>query len=290
MDLSIVRMVLLFIAAGLAAFVVFRLARGVRIEKSSTRRMQDFAESRQLSAMDRYGESLADRFGLSLTAWKNHLRWARLGGHYVGYTAGGIIARSIVYAVAAIAYITVFHGALFMWLGVALAAYYPFMRVKSRADDTRKEVSRLLPEVATVIAAEMDAGSGPESALSRASEMPGPIGTLLQEAIAASRQSSRPMFTRGAAQGVVLEMLSREGQPGLLRFASQLDRVAAKGVDGPRVMIEIARGFAREYKGQVTRAAANLDSQLLFPMAIFFFVPFMAALMLPLFISLFKAF
>ncbi len=59
------------------------------------------------------------------------------------------------------------------------------------------------------------------------------------------------MFSRGASKGILMEELSKHDLPELSRFAMQLDRVAAKGVDAPRIMVEIARGLAREYRSQI---------------------------------------
>ena len=75
----------------------------------------------------------------------------------------------------------------------------------------------------------------------------------------------------------------------LSRFAMQLDRVAAKGVDAPRIMVEIARGLAREYKSQIQQTASNMDNELLIPMTLFFFLPFIVSILVPVMVSLSSA-
>ena len=94
------------------------------------------------------------------------------------------------------------------------------------------------------------------------------------------------MFSRGANKGMLVEELCKMNLPELSRFAMQLDRVAAKGVDAPRVMISIAKGLAREYKSQVNQTASNMDNELLLPMTLFFFLPFIVSIMLPVMVSL----
>ena len=131
--------------------------------------------------------------------------------------------------------------------------FAPYLLVNGKAKDIKKLVKRLLPETATVIAAEMDAGSTAGQAIGRTGELPGPLGAVINDAVSKSRQSERAMFSRGANKGILMEELSQHGMPELSRFAMQLDRVAAKGVDAPRIMIEIARGLAREYKSQISK-------------------------------------
>ena len=159
------------------------------------------------------------------------------------------------------------------------------MMVNAKAEEARKLVTRLLPETATVIAAEMDAGGTAAQALGRAGELPGPLGRIIKSAVSKARQSDRAMFSRGANKGILMEELGKMQLPELSRFAMQLDRVAAKGVDAPRIMVEIARGLAREYKSQVTQTAYNMDTELLIPMTLFFFLPFIVSILLPVLVS-----
>ena len=78
--------------------------------------------------------------------------------------------------------------------------------------------------------------------------------------------------------------------PPLETFAARMDAVAAHGTEGPKRMNELARDLAMEYQVTVARAAETLDNKLLMPMTIFFFVPFLAAIFIPLMISIFNTF
>ena len=215
---------------------------------------------------------------------------AQLIGKFTDYTVGGILGRAVLYGVIGLVYLAIFRPPALLYLVLPLVIYYPFMRVKGAADDARKEVVRILPETTTIIAAEMAAGADVEKALGRAAEVPGALGILLHRALANSMASHRPAFTRGTVQGVVMETLGTINIQQLTRFGIQLDRIAVKGVESSRIMADVARGFAREYKTTVQSAAASLDTKLLLPMALFFFLPFIAAILLPLFMSLLKVF
>jgi tight adherence protein C len=78
--------------------------------------------------------------------------------------------------------------------------------------------------------------------------------------------------------------------PELTAFASQIDLVAAKGAAGAELMDNIAVGLAREYRRRVMRAAEELESNLVVPAAVFFFLPFVIAIMVPLLLPLLRSF
>ena len=287
MDAYQIRQLVALVLAAVAAFFAYRLARSLKFERGAAARVSGMVDTGRQSAFDRYGEMYIRARPASLA---DHLKMVQLSGKYEDWTVGGIIARSLVYGGAVLIYLLLTRPGAILWLALPIAAYYPIMRVRSAANDTRTEIQRLLPETATALAAEMSAGASPEQALSRAAEIPGPLGKILKEAVSESSRSGRPAFTSGTADGVVLEVLARYNLPALLRFGVQLDQVAGKGVEGPRVMSEVARGFAREYRAQVQMAASSLDNTLLMPMTLFFFAPFMAAILLPVLLALFSAF
>jgi Flp pilus assembly protein TadB len=284
-------MILVYAAAALAGGSVYWLAAQVKVEPTSARRMGDFLEVDRVSHLDRVGQSLADRLGLSLASWRRKLDWARLSGKYLNWTVGGLIARSLLFGLAALLYVLLFRGGLVIKLGiVAVAAAWPLIRVNSAAGEVKRQVSRVIPEAATVMAAELDVAGSVEQAFERVAEMPGPLGRLLQRVLEESRQSRLPVFSRGSIRGVAGRILAELGLPELTRFGSQLDRIASKGVESARIMHQVAEDFVREYRAQLLRKASSLDNELLIPMALFFFIPFIVALMLPLMLSLFQAF
>jgi tight adherence protein C len=242
------------------------------------------------SFFDRGGDKLARKMTSGfLDSWKNCLYWAQVSGEYTSWTVGGMLVRGLAAAAAIVLLIVLFRLPFFTWFLVPFAIFTPYLLVNGKASETKKLVKRLLPETATVIAAEMDAGSTAGQAVSRAGELPGPLGVVINDAVSKARQSERAMFSRGANKGILMEELGKLDLPELSRFAMQLDRVAAKGVDAPRIMIEIARGLAREYRSQIQQVASNMDNELLLPMTLFFFLPFIVSIMTPVMVALTKA-
>lgn len=273
---------LVIILAAIASWVVYYIAENITFEKSAAARVRQMITERSSTIFDRDGQKAAAKLGISLESWKSTLNWAQIGGSYLNWSVGGIFARGLMMASAVVIAIFLFRLPVIAWLLALILFFMPFLQIRGQANKTRKQVKRLLPETATVIAAEMDAGSTAGQAIERAAELPGPLGKILMDAVSQVRQSNRAMFSRGQSKGILLEKLEEHQLIELNRFAMQLDRVAAKGVDAPRIMVEIARGLAREYRSQVQQTAANMDTELLMPMTLFFFLPFMVVILAPI--------
>ncbi len=176
------------------------------IGTSASARMERFAAADRRNFTDRVGDSLVDRFGLTIEGWEFELTWAQLGGYYEGKTVGSVLGASVVYLLGGIVYILMFQSySMIYFAAVALIAYYPYMKLKGRGDDVRKMVKRGLPEAAALIAAEMSAGGSAETAVSRAANLPGPLGKMIKDTVAIAQQSGRLIFSRDAIDGVLVE-------------------------------------------------------------------------------------
>ena len=281
-----------FIFALLAGYIVYFLVRNVRLSGSTpVARIRGWGDDNETTKLDRYGDRVVDRLGLSLESWKAHLHWAQLGGHYPKWTTGGLFLRSVLYGLAGLFYVLLVNReALPFYIIPAVGAAMPFILVKGKADDVRKQTQRIAPEVVTVIAAEMGAGASPEAAVARASDIPGPLGLIIKRGLAESRRTERTLFSVGHSRGVLVEVMDQQKLPPLVRLGNQLDRVASKGSDAPAVMFSVARGFTRAYKTEAKKEAEGMDNKLLPLVAIFFFFPFLGGILLPMVIELFRTF
>lgn len=105
-------------------------------------------------------------------------------------------------------------------IGVAVAAYYPYLQLRGRANDVREMVKRGLPEAAALIAAEMSAGSSAETAVGRAASLPGALGNLLRIVTQGSQQAGRLIFSRDLLDGALVEEFTKYRMPHLEAFAS----------------------------------------------------------------------
>lgn len=295
-ELSLVKEIAPLLAALAASAVIYLVLQSASLELSgapgrTARRLERFAGAeREPDLLEKIGLWAIRRAGIDPRGWETRLAWARLGGAYQRTSLAGLAGRSLFAGTTGLVLALMFDGLVFWALPVVLFLF-PFVRLRSAASAVEHRVSGALPETATLVAAEMAAGSSPDRALLRASELPGPMGTLLSSALAESRRSGKPLFSRSReVRGSLVESLSRMGSSELLAFATQLDLVATKGAVGADLMDSIARGLAREYRRRAMRAAEQLESRLVVPAAVFFFLPFVVAVMVPLLAPLLAAF
>ena len=286
------------IAALLLGLITFLAARNssFTIQKNAANRLESFAETDRPGMTDRVGDLIVSRLGLSLESWKRELRWAQIGGHYLAKggqpkTVGSVLGQSVLYGCAGVLFLLMLHAfGLVYWLMIALLVYYPYLTLRGRADTVREAVKRGLPEAAALVAAEMSAGNSISLGVERASCLPGPIGQILREAVDRARADGALLFSQAGVTGMIVRHFNDLGFPPLETFAARMDAVAAHGTEGAKRMNELARDLAMEYQVTVARAAETLDNKLLMPMTIFFFVPFLAAIFIPLMVNIFSIF
>ena len=287
------------IAAVVLALLAFWAARSMSfivIGRSATGRIGNYAEKDRRDVIDKLGDFLATRLGLSLESWKYELRWAQIGGQYLNSdgspkSVGTVLGQSVIFALIGIIYIVLFHAYGILYIAmVAVAAYYPYMTLKGRADTARESVKRGLPEAAAMIAAEMNAGSSITTAIERASTLPGSIGQILLAGVERAHLDGALLFSQSGIPGALVKQLSELKFTPLETFAARMDAVAQRGTEGAQRMTELARDLAMEYQITVARAAETLENKLLMPMTIFFFVPFLAAIFIPLMANLLNTF
>ena len=174
---------------------------------------------------------------------------------------------------------------LLIALGLTLL---PIILVRNRAAGVRRQVQRSLPDMATIMQAEIAAGNPPDRGLERAAEVGGPLGEILRRAVERARASGRPLFSRAGARGVLVEELETWGLDELTAFAAQVDLAAARGAAGPELMEAVGQALVVEYQDRIQRQAESLDNRLLIPTLLFVFAPAMGIIVVPVFITSLK--
>lgn len=218
--------------------------------------------------------TLANLFGLEI-----HRRWLALVGPVwsapatVGFAILGGLAGFVFFAMS---------GIPALIIAPAIGFLLPFVRQRSAAEKVKRRVQNNLPDLSTMLAAEMAAGNPPDRALERAAELGGPLARLLQLALAEQRATGRPLFSRGKVPGLLVEVVSRYPLPALRAFVAQIDMAARTGAAGPELMSGLAHTLIVEYKDRALREAEALDSRLAVPSVAFFFMPFLFLILVPL--------
>ena len=224
--------------------------------------------------LEKKAPSLADRLSM-----KQYLRWLEL--------TGAAPSQAMLLGQSGLAFLGLASLALMLGntalLGLALlGAAYPFIRVRSMANNVKKRVDRALPDLAALISAEMAAGNPPDKALRRAAEWGGPLAAIVQRAVQLSTTSGLPLFSRERMEGTLVQTVSRFDLPALQSFMRQLDLAARKGSAGPEQMQRLAHTLILGHKERALREAEKLDGQLAVPAVLFFFLPFMMFILAPM--------
>jgi len=262
-----------FLAAGCLACIICLVITGFQTEPTAARHLRAFrSDSSRSDRQADVGDRIARSLPISTDTWENHLAWAQRGGYYEGQRLGKFFFLALLYTACGVALVLVIPIPIF-FLVPFIAAGFPFIGLRSKANKVRRRTIRGLPDVAALVAAEVAAGTPADQAVYRAAQLPGPLATLLQETVAFSRQTGRPLFGRKPVAGALLEVFSRTGLSQLRAFALQLDEVAHKGVDAPLLMNDMARALAQEYRERVMMEKEKLDGTLTRHVAFHFFMP-----------------
>lgn len=252
----------------------------IAVSRTPSAALLGYAAQTTPSAFEQVGEALLRRFP-GIRSWldiEGHRAWLALEGPAPSLAA--VVGQAAVLALGGLilAALTVPAVAVMGLIGLV----YPFARLRSRANAVRRRVQRSLPDLSALMAAEMAAGNPPDKAIERASEFGGALARLVSIAIEESRSRGRPLFGRGNMAGLLVEVVGRYDLPAVRAFASQLDQAARTGAASPRLMQGLARTLIIEYKERALREAEGLDSRLAVPSVLFFFMPFMFLILVPL--------
>jgi len=274
------------LGAGSVAFLIYLLLDSVHFDSKTIQYLRAFrGEKLDTNRQASFGERVLDLLPLSAQTWEMHLAWAQRGGYYPGRKLGNIVFSGLIYAAAGLLVFALKPAPILLLLAAAGFAY-PFLALKGKAGRVRRRTIRALPEAASLVAAELAAGTHIDTAVARAAELPGPLAGLLTETVAFSRQTGRPLFSRKPVCGALLEVFSEAGLPALRAFAIQIDEVANKGIDAAELMADTARSLAREYRERVMAEKEQLGGKLTRHVAFHFFMPAVIVILAAFFIPM----
>ncbi len=290
---DVLNFLLIFAAVGASAYAAHRLASLV-IKVLQPNPVADYLGTGkklrgagQPSFSDRAGAAIAGQLPVPLKTLEGHLRWAQRGGEYEGRTVEQIIFISALIGALGVLFPLLIPAPV-AWGVPLILLVLPFSRLRSAAKKMRVRAEQAVPEMAALISAEAAAGISPEEALMQASKMLGPLAGLVREASAQAAYLGIPVFSH-EQKGALREAFEASGIAALRAFGVQLDVAASKGVDVAQRMSEISSSLAAEYRQRLMRKAEKLDTGMTVAVALFYFVPMMALILVPLLIEAINA-
>ena len=270
-----------------ALLIARRIDIGLMLSPAAGRTVAAYAGKSEPDALEKMGGKALARWPLlgNFLNLAQHLRWLELTGN--APQPASVVGLGLLLAIVALLPGILLLQPLMLLLS-PIAFLIPFMRVRSKANAVRAKVERSLPELAAILAAEMAAGLPPDQALERAGTWTGPVAALLRQVHEEARRSGRPIFSRGGARGMLIQVVNRYDLPSLRAFAAQVDAAASKGVAGPELMNALVRTYIVAYEDKALQAAEKLGTRLAVPSVLFFFLPLLLLILAPLMMPVLK--
>jgi len=243
----------------------------------------------------RLAETLTPANGVTLTGWRRSLSvldkpvskwspagfvrktradlyWAQLAGKWADWNEVQFISLRVVAAIGGAIVGTLVFGEPVLVLVVAMIGFqYPAMAMGGIARRTRRQFTAQLPEYVQLVSAQMSANVSMEEALRRTSQAQSLAGKWMRKVLQ-------------MAQGRdLVEQMQREAQesqlPELIGMAVQLEFIR-RGTAQQELMGQLATSIAADYIGNAEQRAEKIGSELVIPMVIFYFLPFMVTLLI----------
>lgn len=216
---------------------------------------------------------------------ERYLYWAQFEGKWVGWTAVEFWGLRLAVMLLGFALGMLAVGDWMLAAVMAVIGYaWTGSRLSGPAEKAIQEVEKQLPEVAGQIAMLVGTGKPISEALRVVAGGTGLISRWLRWTLA-RRPAERPLVGRaaGGRPGFLREEAERSRITGLINLAVQLDIIQESGVESRLLLGSMAESVAAEYQARVMARAEALDDKLVPIVAVFYFIPYIAGLLIPIF-------
>lgn len=199
------------------------------------------------------------------------LYWAQMGDQWQDWNAVQFTSLRVTLAVAGFGMGMVATGEpVFALIGGLVGFQAPAMMMGGVARRYRRLFISQLPEYVQLVSAQMSANVSMEEALRRTSQAQSLAGKWMRRVLQ-------------MAQGRdLIEQMQREAQearlPELIGMAVQLEFIR-RGTAQQELMGQLATSIAADYIGSAEQRAEKVGSELVIPMVVFYFLPFLVTLL-----------
>lgn len=203
---------------------------------------------------------------------RSDLYWAQLAGKWMDWNEVQLISLRVAAGVTGLVVGTIVFGEATLAVVVGVIGFqYPAMAVGGIARRTRRQFTAQLPEYVQLVSAQMSANVSMEEAQRRTAQAQSLVGKWMRRVLQ-------------MAQGRdLVEQMQREAQdsqlPELVGMAVQLEFIR-RGTAQQELMGQMATSIAADYIGTAEQRAEKIGSELVIPMVIFYFLPFMVTLLI----------
>ncbi len=212
---------------------------------------------------------------------RQKLYWANFAGSWLGWNEVEFWGLSV--AAAAAAFVFLIRTPLAAVLGAFIAFCVPYVLLRNADRKIERALVRELPDALYLLASMVSVGIVLPDALRRLSDYRGVFAQWVRLVFAKSHGGDLIASLRAEAE--------LSGQPRLSALATKLELIERKGAAGSVDLLRaLADDQAREYRQEAERRAKGIGSELLFPILICFFFPYLFVVAAPLFANIFQLF
>jgi Flp pilus assembly protein TadB len=203
---------------------------------------------------------------------KAELYWAQMGGKWMDWNAVQFASLRLTLIVAGFGFGMVATGEfIFSLVGGIVGFQFPAMFMGGVARRTRRQFVAQLPEFVQLVSAQMSANVSMEESLRRTAQAQSLAGKWMR-------------WVLQMAQGRdLIEQMQREAQasqlPELIGMSVQLGFIR-KGTAQQELMSQLATSIAADYIGNAEQRAEKVGAELVIPMVVFYFLPFLLTLLI----------
>ena len=203
------------------------------------------------------------------------LYWAHQDGRWLAWDAPSFLALKLAGAVAGLA-LAVLSGQppqYALIIGV-LGWWLPGLFVNGKSRRYREAVRGEIPDLVGLLSMLVQAGKSTPQALQEIARMDSPLAHWLEQGLAAA--TGRDLLT------VLKERAAESGLADLISLTSQLQYIEGTGAGMADLLDALARDLAVTNKFNKLRQAAQITSQIIFPVLLFYFVPYLGVILFPM--------
>ncbi|MBU0495297.1 MAG: hypothetical protein KKA73_10345 [Chloroflexi bacterium] len=202
------------------------------------------------------------------------LYWAHQAGYWQAWDGRSFLALKLAGAVVGV-FLALLQGPSALTLVAGLLGWWlPGFFVNGQARRYREQVINEIPDAVNLIAMLVQAGRSTPQALLEISQMDHALARWIQQGLAA------------AAGGAILPTLrARATDSGLLALIymfSQLEFIEGTGAGMVPLLDGLAQNLAARNRYERLTKAARVSSQIIFPVLLFYFVPYLAVILFPM--------
>lgn len=238
---------------------------------------------------------LVERFAPArwLLSTRRQLYWAQQGGEWRNWIEADVWALRLTLALGGLLLGILLQNRGLTVGGCAFGLLYPGMKLSGVAEKVQRRFLRELPEATQNLSLMVSTGLSLSEALERLADGESLVASWIGATLAAARGHTAGLFTplagvgeKAPETGVLRKRALESGMQELINLAVQLDTIQQKGTGAEKLLGDLSTSVAGDYNAEVRRRAEALDGKLVFPVMIFYFIPYLAALLMPMVWSL----